>query len=341
VKPATAPRPDPLAQRLLHVDPRAGSYADGRVRDLPSRVRPGDLLVVNDAATLPASLPATAGGGEPVEVRLAGPADADGWPAVLLGAGDWRTRTEDRPAPPPVRAGARLLFAPFLSARVAAVSDASPRLVRLAFDREGDALFEALYRIGRPVQYSYLADPLSLDQVQTAYGARPWAVEPPSAGRPLRLELLQALRRRGVATATVTHAAGLSATGDAELDARLPLPERYFVPALTVAAVKATRARGGRVLAVGTTVVRCLEGAAALHGDLVAGEGVTDLRVGPGFAPRVVDGLLTGVHEPGTSHHQLLRAFVGDELLDAVCRHAEGEGYLLHEFGDSVLVLAA
>jgi len=126
------------------------------------------------------------------------------------------------------------------------------------------------------------------------------------------------------------------------IDEALPLPERYEIPEATVTAVAGARASGGRVVAVGTSVVRALEGCAARHaGKLAAGRGTTDLVVGPGFVPQVVDGLLTGFHEPGSSHLGLLRAFVPPSLLDAAYSHAEAEGYRGHEFGDSSLILAA
>ncbi len=190
------------------------------------------------------------------------------------------------------------------------------------------------------MQYSHLAGPLALWHVQTPFGSRPWAVEAPSAGRALTVTLLQDLRRRGVRLERVTHAAGLSATGDPAIDAALPLPERYEVPPATVEAVEETRARHGRVVAVGTTVVRALEGAAARNaGRLRAGSGVTDLRLGPEDRPRIVDGLLTGLHEPGTSHFALATAFAPRSLLESAFRHAEELGYLGHEFGDSSLLL--
>jgi S-adenosylmethionine:tRNA ribosyltransferase-isomerase len=163
-------------------------------------------------------------------------------------------------------------------------------------------------------------------------------VEAPSAGLPLAAETLLALRRRGVTVATLTHAAGLSATGDPALDAALPLPERYELPATTLEAVRAAHTAGGRVVAVGTTVVRALEGAAAA-GRLAPGPGETDLRIRPGFRPRVVDGLLTGLHEAGSSHLDLLTAFVARPLLDAAYGHAATSGYLGHEHGDVSLIL--
>src|SRR5262249_27831693 len=155
-------------------------------------------------ATLPASLAGTDDAGRPVETRLVSAPDERGEaPAVLFGAGDWRLRTEDRPPPPALEADTTLSFGA-LSAR--GVQRGSGRLVRLRFDREGAALWAALYRAGRPVQYSYLARELPLWAVQTVYATRPWAAEMPSAGRPLSWEILFELRRRGVGWAALTHA---------------------------------------------------------------------------------------------------------------------------------------
>jgi S-adenosylmethionine:tRNA ribosyltransferase-isomerase len=337
--PATWPRAEPDRARLLRIDPARAALSDARIADLPRILRAGDLMVVNDAATLPASLGGSTSGGEAVEVRLVGSAPGGDFTAVLFGAGDWRARTEDRPPPPPLRERDRLTFGQDLVATLTGVSPLSARLVRLRFDREGEALWSALYRHGRPVQYSYIERPLALVHVQTAYASRPWAAELPSAGHPLTLGLLLGLRRAGVELATLTHAAGLSSTGDATLDAHLPLPEPFEIPPETVDAVKRAKVGGRRVLAVGTTVVRALEGAAAAgEGRLHPGIGVTDLRIGARYRPRVVDGLLTGIHEPGTSHFALLTAFAPAELLERAYRYAEAAGYVGHEFGDSSLI---
>jgi len=331
---ATWPRADPLEDRLLRLDPASGDWEDARVGDLPRLLGPGDLLVVNDAATLPASLRGRTRAGEAIELRLAGEAGESLWHAVLFGDGDWRTRTEDRPPPPVAREGDPLAFGPGLTARVVDVSEASPRLVDVRFDQEGAELWSALYRHGRPVQYSYVEAPLALWHVQTAYASRPWAVELPSAGRPLNWTVLSALARRGVKLAALTHAAGLSSTGDPALDALLPLSERYDIPSATAEAVRLAR----RVVAVGTTVVRALESAADGEG-VKAGTGVTSLRIGRTFRPRVVDGILTGIHQPGESHFELLLAFAAESLLRSALAHAEEAGYLAHEFGDSCLIL--
>jgi S-adenosylmethionine:tRNA ribosyltransferase-isomerase len=338
MKPATSYPAARDGVRLLVVEPGSGALATQRMTDLPRLLAPGDLLVVNDAATLPASLPGRLRTGAEIEARLLGPPLGSTFAAVLFGAGDWRQRTEDRPAPPPVAPGDRLAFGD-LEATVAAVSPLSPRLVDLRFDLAGAALWAAIYRQGRAVQYSYLAHALPLWAVQTVYAGRPWASEMPSAGRPLSWEILLALGRAGVRLAALTHAAGLSATGDPALDRALPLAERFDIPAPTARLVRETRARGGRVIAVGTTVVRALEGAVALRGELVAGAGETDLRLGPAHRLAIVDGVLTGVHAPGESHFALLEAFAGSPLLRAAAERAETEGFLTHELGDAMLIL--
>jgi len=341
VKPATTypDRRDDV--RLLVVDPLTPgeSLRETRTTALPDFFAPGDLLVVNDAATVPASLRGRDAAGNEIEARLIAARAEDRFGAVLFGAGDWHQRTEDRPPPPALSIGARLRFGA-LDAEIVARAAASPRLVELRFAVGGDALWAALYRAGRPVQYSYLAHDLPLWAVQTVYAARPWAFEMPSAGRPLSWEILLALRRKGVRWASLTHAAGLSSTGDPAIDAALPLAERFDIPAATVRAVAETRARGGRVVAVGTTVVRALEGAAArAGGELRAGAGETDLVITPAFRPRVVDGILSGAHAAHESHFSLLAAFAGPERLAAAAAHAERAGFLTHELGDSMLVL--
>ena len=335
----TATAVDQTPGRLLHVDPRRGMLSDASIDSLPEILRPEDLLVVNDAATLPASLHGT-GRGEPIEIRLAGEGADGTWHAVAFGGGDWRTPTESRPPAPALAPGDALHLGPGLRARVVSRSQLSPRLLQIRFETPTDGFWSALYRNGRPVQYSYEAAPLALARVQTPYAARPWASEMPSAGRPLRLELLARLRARGVRVAWLTHAAGLSSTGDAALDSALPLPERYEISPSTVAAVAGARRRGGRVVAVGTTVVRALEGAARSGGgDLPPGPGVTDLRIGRGFEPRVVNGLLSGIHGRDSSHFELLSAFLPGAFALLYSLHVIAGRYRGHEFGDSTLVL--
>ncbi|MEZ5964220.1 MAG: S-adenosylmethionine:tRNA ribosyltransferase-isomerase [Planctomycetota bacterium] len=330
--PASAPR-NAQDVRLLHVDPASEMIAIHAFDHLVGVLRRGDVLVVNDAATLPASLTGACDG-RAVEARLAGRVDDATFTAVLFGEGDWRTPTENRVPPPLLAPGSTVQF-PGVAAEVVATDATSPRLVTLRFAVAGAPLWRALYGAGRPVQYAHLTRPLHLWDVQTPYAARPWAVEPPSAGLPLQWRHLLQLRRAGVTLAQITHAAGLSACGEEALDARLPLPEAYEVPAVTAHAVATAYQRDGRVVAVGTSVVRALE-SAARGGELAA---VTDLRLDAGTQLRVVDGILTGMHEPGTSHFELLRAFAPEPLLQKAERVATAHGLLSHEFGDSMLLL--
>jgi S-adenosylmethionine:tRNA ribosyltransferase-isomerase len=328
--------------KLLVIRPDGGIRSGDR-RDLAAELRPGDLFVANDAATIPASLAgAHEPTGLPVEVRLAGrrslrPDDVRGFTALVFGEGDWHTPTEHRAAPPPLAPGDRLRLGP-LRAVVAQVLG-HQRLVELGFEGEVAEVWAGIVSHGRPIQYTHVPEALALWDVWTPVAAHPVAFEPPSAGFALSWSLLERLGALGVGFATLTHAAGLSSTGDATLDARLPLEEAYHIPLETVRRIRRTRRDGGRVIAVGTTVVRALEHSALETGAVRSGEGLATGRIGPDTVLRTTDGILTGVHETATSHYQLLRAFASDATLAAANAAMEDAGYRLHEFGDSVLVL--
>jgi S-adenosylmethionine:tRNA ribosyltransferase-isomerase len=334
--PARARRPGFQPERLLVIDPLTRRVGDYVISELPRLLVRGDVLVVNDAATLPASLRVD----EELELRLVAERADGTFDAVTFGAGDRRMPTEQRGAPRPFIEGDCLSFDEGLAARVVHVDAQEPRLIRLRFELSGIALWSALYRRGAPIQYSHVDEPLALWDVQNRYASRPWAVEMPSAGRPLTFDALLALERRGATVSYVTHAASISSTGSPTLDARLPLPERYDVPRATVDALQRARRRGGRVIAAGTSVVRALEGHADADGELLPGSGEATLVLGPGSDLRLVEGLLTGLHEPGTSHFELLEAFAPRALLLRALTHAAKTGYLQHELGDSCLILA-
>ena len=340
MKAAHRPIQRPRDAKLLVVN-AAGLLQYAPRSELARFLRRGDLLVANDAATLPASLHGLhLRSGGLVEVRLAGRRslavdDVREFTAIVFGAGDHRTRTEDRASPPPLLAGDGLHLGP-LHATVQR-SLGHPRLIELRFDGDPDSVWAGLARHGRPIQYAHITRPLALWDVWTRIAALPVAFEPPSAGFVLDWSLLRRLRQRGIGFATLTHAAGISSTGDAVLDGQLPFDEPYHVPASTVAAIERARARGGRVVAIGTTVARALEHAAR-HGALRAGDGVADQRIGRATRLRVVDAIVSGAHEPGSSHHELLRAFVDGAVLRRADRALAEQGYLTHEFGDSVLI---
>jgi S-adenosylmethionine:tRNA ribosyltransferase-isomerase len=346
--------------RLVVIDAAGGRRPRlERFAALPRLLRAGDLVVVNDAATLPASLPGVAGG-QPFELRLSGPVDAGRLSGVLLGPGDHRTRTEHRAPPPRLQPGDRVTVAGL----AATVVGAAGRRVELAVRCDGDALWQTLYAAGAPVQYAHRSERLPLWSVQTGYAGRPWAAEMPSAGRPLTWDVVLGLRRAGIGVASLTHAAGLSSTGDEALDRALPWPERFEIPRRTAEAVDATRARGGRVIAVGTSVVRALEAAVDGGGGcerpaplraagaapgsapraerpIRIGSGVATLRLDAAYRPRVVAGLVSGLHVPGESHFELLSAFApADQLRRAIALAAQ-HGLSGHELGDACLILPA
>lgn len=335
--PATEPRTLREAARLLVVDSNERTFRDAMLTDLPDLHQPGDLLVVNDAATLPGSIQARTQSGTPIEIRLITHLKGSDWKAALFGKGDWRTPTEFRDPPEHVSAGDVLIMGRDVAVEVIHVE--SERLATIRFARKDVDMWTAIYAYGRPIQYSYLANDIDLWSVQTTYASRPWAAEMPSAGQPLTWRILLELRRRGVGIAWLTHAAGISAIGDEDLDARLPFPERYEIPQSTVDAIETCHAREGRVIAVGTTVVRALEGCFASRGNLVAGEGITDLAIDSRFQRKVVDGILTGVHDPAQSHFRLLRVFADETTLRRAWQHATEEGYLCHEFGDVCVIV--
>ena len=312
-------------------------------------LRPDDLVIANDAATLPASLRGVhLRTGADIEVRLAARSslaatDVHIFTAVIFGAGDFHTRTEDRPLPPALRPGDRFVFPPALSegdrlsARVEAVLN-HPRLVRLCFEGSPSSIWEALARHGRPIQYAHMTAPLALWDVWTPIAGLPAAFEPPSASFALDWASLRAMRNRGIVFATVTLAAGISSTGDASLDRCLPFDEPYRISDATASAIRQARAAGRRIVAFGTTVVRALEHAAAHDGIVRAGENVANQRVGAASPLRIVGAIVSGTHEPDSSHYQLLRAFANDGVLREASMALEANGYRTHEFGDSVLI---
>jgi S-adenosylmethionine:tRNA ribosyltransferase-isomerase len=343
MKAAHLPSPRAPDARLLVVDAHGGITHARRPR-LADFLNAGDLLVANDAATLPASLAGVhLPSGRAIEVRLAGRRslaveDVREFTAIVFGEGDWHTPTEHRALPPALKPADLLELGP-LRARVLGLQG-HPRLVSLRFEGEVDAIWAGIAQHGKPIQYAHVAKPLALWDVWTRVAALPVAFEPPSAGFVLDWALLSAIKARGVGFATLTHAAGISSTGDDALDARLPLDEPYDIPPATVDAIARAKSRGAGVIALGTTVTRALEHAASL-GSLRAGAGVANQRLGPRTRLRVVDAIISGTHEPGTSHYELLRAFTGNEVLLRASAELERVGYLTHEFGDSVLIEAA
>ncbi len=292
-------------------------------RSLPDLLAPGDLLVVNESATLPASLPAVGPIGE-FRLHL----------ATEFGDGLWLTEprwSPARPGPLPLADGTAIAAGGVPATVVARY----PGIARLAFVRfEGDVP-AAMSIYGEPIRYGYLRVPEPLERYQTVFARVPGSAEMPSAGRPFSTRILEAARRRGIGIASVVLHAGVSSLepGDIVTGAPPLLPEPYAVPAATVEAIARTRRAGGRVIAVGTTVVRALESA---HDgcSLRPSRGFSRRYVSPAQPPVVADGLISGLHAEGTTHLDLLDAFLGRAARERAYAHARAAGYLWHEFGD-------
>lgn len=302
----------------------------------------GDLLVINRSGTLPSSFSGeTERTGEFIEIRLATFLGNDlsefrRWKAVSFGQGSWRQPTERRGPAPKLQVGDKILLGKDLTAVVRVVDPKFNRLIEIEF--QSQHLVQALYQIGKPIQYSYLKEELQIWDQQTAFSGPPISVEPPSAAFPLNWKLLFELQKKGIGIASILHGAGLSSTGDPELDRRLPLEEYYQVPKETIEAIKRAKAQGRRVIALGTTVTRALE-TVFQNPSKVSLQGQTKLRLGPASKLKIVDGMITGMHEIGTSHAEMMLAFgpSHSKMLQEI--EKQTQDYRSHEYGDLALLI--
>jgi S-adenosylmethionine:tRNA ribosyltransferase-isomerase len=320
---ATEPPPERDRVRML-VASRAG-IRHATFLDLPDLLEPGDLLVVNTSATLPAALPLAGGLRLHLSTPLPEPPGRS-WPEER-----WVVELRDGAAPyRGGRAGERLalpaggqaeLLAPYLGGR----------RLWAAWLRLPEPLLDYLHRHGAPIRYAHLPEPRPLTDFQTIFASEPGSAEMPSAGRPFSERALSRLEDRGVSVATVVLHTGVSSLERGEA----PYPERFRVPAATATAVN----RAERVIAVGTTVVRALETAAGEDGLVRAAAGWTRLVVEPARGVRAVDGILTGWHDPDASHLLMLEAIGGRALVERSYAAALADAYRWHEFGDSHLLL--
>jgi S-adenosylmethionine:tRNA ribosyltransferase-isomerase len=322
--------------RLLVIGRRTGRIEHTRFDKIDNYLRAGDLLVFNSSRTLPASLrgcECSATHGPCMEVRLAEHLADDSWLALLL-------CEQGDPFGCGLRAGMQIEFAEGLNAAVLERNANIPRLWKLRFSISGTELVDLIYRLGKPIRYEYVSAPWDLDYYQTVYAKEPGSAEMPSAGRAFTWKLLLDLKRRGIESAYIVLHTGLSSYMDDELDRAHPASEEeYFVSLGTAQKVNAARKNGGRVVAVGTTVVRALESVADANGRICEAHGYTRLKIDNQHRLKSVDGLLTGLHEPEASHLDLLSAFLPAEKIRAAYEEAIQRRYLWHEFGDLNLIL--
>lgn len=310
----------------------AGEISHHGFTALPELLLPGDLLVVNTSATLPAA------------VRLPGPGVAGTWLAVHFSTplpdGDWLIELREVSGGSTVPCGPGAQPGQQLGLPGGAVLTLGSRFTgRLWRARLSTAVVPYLLRHGSPIRYSYVRRPWPIEAYQTVFGTKPGSAEMPSASRPFTPQIVTRLVARGITFAPITLHTGVSSLeGDED-----PYPEPFDVPPATARLVNLTRRHGGRVIAVGTTVVRALETAARAHG---AGSGLvwpaagwTGHIVTPDHPLLAVDGLVTGLHEPRSSHLRMLAAFAGLDLLGRCYAAAIDHDYLWHEFGDLHLLL--
>lgn len=333
--------------RLLITGPTVADVRHASMRELPALLRAGDLVVVNSSATINAALDGCRIDDTPapelIGVHLSSPAphadDPTLWiielrrpsvegtrPLLDAGAGE-RIRLRG--------GGSATLIAPFVwRGRPSSLPNGEVRLWTARLECP-DGVLQYAAEHGAPIRYGYVSQRWPLSYYQTVFADEPGSAEMPSAGRPFTTDLVARLQAKGVSVVSLVLHTGVASleTGEA------PYPERYRVSDAVATAVNRTRERGGRVIAVGTTVVRALETVASPDGTVHAGAGWTDLVITPRDGVRVVDGLLTGFHEPRASHLAMLEAIAGRELLAMAYAVALREGYLWHEFGDVHLLV--
>ncbi|GGK98898.1 S-adenosylmethionine:tRNA ribosyltransferase-isomerase [Sphaerisporangium melleum] len=303
--------------RLMVSATGTGAISHHAFTDLPSLLRAGDVLVVNDSATLPAAVAL-----DRLAVHFSTEREDGSWLVELRRRTEGTTRPYSGGEPGewlPLPGGATLRL----------LERETPRLWRARLDRDVPAYLSAY---GAPIRYSYVGGEWPLSSYQTVFALRPGSAEMPSAGRPFSHRLVTALAARGIVIAPITLHTGVASPEKDEP----PYPERFAVPEPTARLVGQA---AGRVIAVGTTVVRALETAVGDDGVVRAAEGWTSRVVTPADGVRAVDGLITGLHEPRSSHLMMLSAIAGTDLLARSYEEALHEGYLWHEFGDLHMII--
>jgi S-adenosylmethionine:tRNA ribosyltransferase-isomerase len=306
------------------------SLVHSHFSELPRFLNEGDLVVLNTSGTLAAEVDGTTADGQALQVHL----------STQLPAGLWTVEVR-RDGHAVLDAASGTIVTLHGGGQISLLAPYSPgpsgQGVRLwvAVIETSEPLPTFLARHGRPIRYGYVQGSFPISAYQNVYATEPGSAEMPSAGRPFTPEVLTRLVAKGVGVAPL-----LLHTGVASLEANEPPYAEYFrVSTSTAHRVNDARRSGGRVIAVGTTVVRALESVVDEHGHVHPGEGWTETVVSPDRPVRSIDGFLTGWHEPEASHLAMLEAIAGRPLLEASYRAALAEGYFWHEFGDVHLIL--
>jgi S-adenosylmethionine:tRNA ribosyltransferase-isomerase len=321
---ASHPTAERSASRLLHLDGRTGALVDRRFRDLPALLQPGDLLVCNDTRVVPARLHGRKASGGKVELLL----------ERLLGA---RRALVQLRASKPAKPGTQLEFD---GGTRATVLERDGEFWQVEFDADAHAVFDRHGEMPLPPYISRPVEAADRERYQTVYAREPGAVAAPTAGLHFDASLLQACRSAGAEFAYVTLHVGAGTFQPVrvdDLDEHRMHAEFCIVSQAACAAIAAARARGRRVIAVGTTAVRALESAAA-SGELRPMADETRLFLTPGAHFRVVDALVTNFHLPESTLLMLVSAFAGREHVLQAYRHAVATGYRFFSYGDAMFI---
>ncbi|MCL7747900.1 S-adenosylmethionine:tRNA ribosyltransferase-isomerase [Halalkalibacter alkaliphilus] len=307
------------AVKLLVQNRQAGNVHHDTFENLSSYLKEGDVLILNNSRTIPAVIFTT----DHMEVRLARKRSSEIWDVLYLHE---------------IEIGDTLTFTSNVKATVLDKCSKTP-LISLRFSIAGNEFYNYLYTHGTPIHYEYLQDHWPLQAFQTVYSSVPGSIEMPSAGRALSWKMLADLQKKGVEIGFVYLHTGLSYFENDHWPDPIFQPEPFHVPKETVELIHLAKNRNSRIIAVGTTVVRALESAVDTQHILQPTTGETTLHIKLNSSLYVVDGLLTGFHEPEASHLDMLSAFIDQKNLLAAYEEAIRQGYLWHEFGDMNLLL--
>ena len=303
--------------KLLHTERGTDRIHHHQLNELTQILQPNDLLIFNQSRTIPAQLFSET---QQVTIRLARQLSETKWEALILNNDAHASKIE-------LQEGVMV--------ELLGTGSEAP-LTQIMFHHVNEPMLSYLHKYGEPIRYEYINTPWPLEAYQTVFATAPGSIEMPSAGRAFSWTLIQALKNQQIQVGFLTLHAGISYYENNQWPNPRHHPESYAIPAETLTAIQQAKAKGGRVIAVGTTVVRALETyAQAPH----TCEGETHLYIQKDTPLQLVDGLLSGLHEPHSSHLDLLRAFLPDEILLASYQQALQHEYLWHEFGDLHLML--
>ncbi|MHA1990624.1 MAG: S-adenosylmethionine:tRNA ribosyltransferase-isomerase [Candidatus Hodarchaeales archaeon] len=332
-----------LETKLMVIDENSNVIHDN-LEALIDYINAGDVIVVNNASTLPSSFSGFhIKSHELIEIRLVQSLndqinDVSKWKVTIFGEGDWRIATEKRKKPPKLEVGDVFHFKSNLLSKIIDIDKNS--ILDIEFEGSDNEIWQKLYEAGKPTQYSYLEEELHLYDQQTIFSGPPLSLEPNSASFQLTWDLIDRMKKKGAKFVPITHAISLSSTGnEGEFDSTLlPFPERYWISQDSANEINGAIMQGKRIITVGTSVTRALESAADGQGLIKPGSEITQLRITKNHELKVVQGLLTGMHIPGVSHIDLLESFIPKEELEFAYLEANNLNYLWHEYGDVSLI---